>query len=85
MSEAELINGCVNNDTLCQRVLFERFAGKMLVVCMRYSNSRMAAEDILQEGFIKVFKAISSFRFQGSFEGWVRRIIVNTALSNYRF
>ena len=85
MREAELIEGCVNNDKLCQRALFERMKGKMFSVCMRYANSRMAAEDILQEGFIKVFKSLPSFRFQGSFEGWVRRIIINTALSNYRF
>ena len=85
MSEKELIEGCIRNDKHCQRALFEQFAGKMLVVCMRYSSSKMAAEDILQEGFIKLFKSISTFRFQGSFEGWVRRIFVNTALSQYRF
>lgn len=63
-------------------MLFERFAGKMLTVCLRYSTDRMEAEDILQDAFIKVYKNISQFKFEGSFEGWIRRIVVNTALKN---
>ena len=56
----------------------------MLAVCMRYSNSKDAAEDILQEGFIKIFKSIHQFKKEGSFEGWIRRIMVNTALESIR-
>jgi RNA polymerase sigma factor (sigma-70 family) len=75
-----MIHGCINKDEQCQRLLFERYAGKMLTVCLRYATDRMEAEDILQDAFIKVYKNISQFKFEGSFEGWVRRIVVNTAL-----
>lgn len=63
--------------------MYERFAGKMMTVCIRYTRHRLEAEDILQEGFIKVFNNISKFQGKGSFEGWIRRIMINTALSNY--
>jgi RNA polymerase sigma-70 factor (ECF subfamily) len=67
-----------------QRELYDRFAPKMYGVCLRYAANAEEAEDILQEGFIKVFKKITSFRSEGSFEGWVRRIFVNTAIEYYR-
>ena len=67
-----------------QRELYERFASKMYGVCLRYAANAEEAEDILQEGFIKVFKKITSFRGEGSFEGWIRRIFVNTAIEHYR-
>lgn len=60
-----------------------RYSGKMLAVCLRYTRHRMEAEDILQDAFIKVFDNISKFEFKGSFEGWIRRIVINTALKNY--
>ncbi len=60
-----------------------RYSGKMLAVCLRYTRHRMEAEDILQDAFIKVFDNISRFEFKGSFEGWIRRIVINTALKNY--
>ncbi len=63
-------------------MLFKAYAGKMMTVCMRYSKDKMEAEDILQDGFIRVFQYIHQFKFEGSFEGWLRRIIVNTALKN---
>ena len=81
MTDRELIEGCVKNDRICQEALFKMFAGKMKVVCLRYVNDRDDADDVLQEGFIKVFKNIERFGFNGSFEGWVRRIMVNTALT----
>ncbi len=68
----------------CQRVLYERFAGKMYVVCLRYARTQADAADILQEGFLKVFSKLDQFQFQGSFEGWIRRIMVNTALRTYQ-
>lgn len=83
MSDDELIKGCIRENRHCQRALYERFAGKMMTVCVRYTRHRLEAEDILQEGFIKVFNNISKFRGKGSFEGWIRRIMINTALSNY--
>lgn len=80
MTEKELIAGCLREDKHCQQVVFSRYAGKMMSVCLRYARHRMEAEDILQDGFVKVFKHLSSFQFNGSFEGWIRRIMVNTAL-----
>ena len=68
----------------CQRQLYERFAGKMYAVCLRYARTPSDAADILQEGFIKVFTKMSQYQFQGSFEGWIRRIMVNTALRTYQ-
>ena len=84
MTERELIEGCIREDRKCQRELFTRYAGKMLTVCRRYARHQMEAEDILQDAFIKVFDNIAKFQFKGSFEGWVRRVVVNTALKNYQ-
>ena len=67
-----------------QRELYDRFASRMYGVCLRYATNAEEAEDILQEGFIKVFRKITSFRGDGSFEGWIRRIFVNTAIEHYR-
>lgn len=83
MTEKELVKGCVREDRRCQQELFLRYSGKMLAVCLRYTRHRMEAEDILQDAFIKVFDNISKFEFKGSFEGWIRRIVINTALKNY--
>lgn len=83
-SESDLLEGCIRGDRKMQRVLYERFAPKMYGVCLRYAGNAEEAEDILQEGFIKVFRKISSYRGEGSFEGWIRRIFVNTAIEYYR-
>jgi RNA polymerase sigma factor (sigma-70 family) len=61
-------------------MLFEQFAGKMMTVCLRYAVDSSEAEDMMQEGFIRIYKYIGQFKFEGSFEGWIRRIVVNTAL-----
>lgn len=82
MTEYELIHGCLKKDIKCQHMLFKAYAGKMMTVCLRYSKDKMEAEDILQEGFIRVFQYMHQFKFEGSFEGWLRRIIVNTALKS---
>ena len=84
ISEADLIQGCINNDRRMQEELYRRFAPKMYAVCLRYAGNAEEAEDILQEGFIKIFKKISSFRSEGSFEGWIRRIFVNTSIEHFR-
>jgi RNA polymerase sigma-70 factor (ECF subfamily) len=67
-----------------QKELYDRFAAKMYGVCLRYASNAEEAEDILQEGFIKIFNKIQSYRGDGSFEGWIRRIIVNTAIEHFR-
>ncbi len=79
--EDHIIKGCINKQRDCQKKLYDALAGKMMFVCFRYCKNRDDAEDVLQEGFIKVFKHMESFKFEGSFEGWVRRIMVNTAIN----
>ncbi len=78
--EYELIKGCIRQDARSQRMLFDRYAGKMMSVCLRYANDSMEAEDMIQDAFIKVFQYIGQFKFEGAFEGWIRRIVVNTAI-----
>lgn len=84
LDEEALIEGCIRGERVKQRALYERFSKRMLVVCMRYSKSRQEAEDILQESFIKIFDHIKTFRRECPLEGWVRRIVVNTALNHNR-
>lgn len=67
-----------------QEELYKRFSPKMYAVCLRYATDAEEARDLLQEGFIKIFKNLGKFRQEGSFEGWVRRVFVNTAIENYR-
>ncbi len=81
MSYEVLISGCLQNDPAAQRELYNRFSPKMLSVCYRYAQSREDAEDMLQEGFIKIFTQIHTFESKGTFEGWVRRIIVHTCIN----
>ena len=83
-SDLELIAACKLGNRASQEALYKRFAAKMLGVCLRYSKDRSEAEDILQEGFIKVFLNMEKYRGEGSLEGWVRRIMVNTALEKFR-
>ena len=80
MTEKQLIEGCVQHDVDCQRMLFEQYAGRMMTICLRYSCDRPEAEDMLQEAFIKIFSHLSQYKFEGSFEGWMKRIVVNCAL-----
>jgi RNA polymerase sigma factor (sigma-70 family) len=83
-SESDLISGCIDGDRRMQEELYRRFSPRMYGVCLRYAGNAEEAEDILQEGFIKVYKKLSSFRSEGSFEGWIRRIFVNTAIEHFR-
>jgi RNA polymerase sigma factor (sigma-70 family) len=80
----ELIRGCIKGERYSQNRIYSLFAPKMLTVCLRYSKNREEAEDTMQEGFINVFKSINQFKSLGSFEGWVRKIMVNCALQKYR-
>ncbi|MBI3883716.1 MAG: RNA polymerase sigma factor [Sphingobacteriales bacterium] len=83
MTEEQLIRACIKEDAASQKEVFNRFSGRMLGVCMRYARNTGDAEDILQDAFIKVFDKMHQFKFEGSFEGWIRRIVVNTALKKY--
>jgi RNA polymerase sigma-70 factor (ECF subfamily) len=80
----EIIKGCKKKHRLSQQKVYEMFYGKMLPVCNRYAKNSEEAKDILQNGFIKVFDKIDKYDFNGSFGGWVRRLIVNTAIDHYR-
>lgn len=75
-----LIDGCLRNNRKSQEMVFRSFYGKMMSVCRRYTFDDDQAKDIVQDGFIKVFKNLDRFNYQGSFEGWIRRIMVNTAI-----
>ena len=80
----ELIQACINGDRHSQSRLYEQFAQKMFAVCMRYSKNREEAEEVMQEGFVQVFKSLRSFKYAGSFEGWIRKIMVYCAIQQYR-
>ena len=81
MTEEAILKGCVRNDAAAQRELYNQYSPKMLAVCYRFAHNREDAEDMLQEGFIKVFTQIHSFENRGSFEGWIRRVIVHTCIN----
>jgi len=81
--EEQIIEGCIAGDRKAQKLLYDRYSPTMLGICLRYCKTSDEAEDVMQDGFIKVFKYIESFRKQGSFEGWIKRIMVNTALNYY--
>jgi RNA polymerase sigma-70 factor (ECF subfamily) len=84
VSTDKLINGCIKGDRNSQKELYNIYAEKMFSICLRYAKDQMDAEDILQEGFIKLFNNLDKFRGEGSFDGWVRRIFVNTAIESIR-
>lgn len=80
MTEQELIKGCIRKIPHYQRHLFDRYAGTMMSLCQRYAGNKQEAQDILQEGFIRLFDHLHKFSHQGSFDGWVRKLFVNVAL-----
>jgi len=84
ITESDLIEGCIKGDRRMQEELYRRFAPKMYAVCLRYSNNSEDAQDLLQEGFIKVYRNLHRFRAEGSFEGWIRRVFVNTSIEHFR-
>jgi len=83
-SDEELLTGCIKNKRLSQELLYRKYAKKMYGICLSYASDRDMAQDILQESFIKVYKNIRNYKSEGSLEGWIRRIIVNTALDHLR-
>lgn len=84
MTEEMLLSGCLKNDALAQQELYYRYSPKMLSVCYRYAKNREDAEDMLQEGFIKVFTQIDKYESRGSLEGWILRIVVHTCINQLK-
>ncbi|GAB6120256.1 RNA polymerase sigma factor [Dysgonomonas termitidis] len=84
MNELQIIAGCKEQKREAQKMLYEVYARKMYSICLRYSSDQDAAQDLLQDGFMKVFANIDSFQERGSFEGWLKRIFINLALENLR-
>ena len=84
MTDEQIVKGCINKNAIAQKNLYEKFARKMMGVCLRYCDSSEEAEDVVQNGFISIFENIESFKGTGSLEGWIRKIMVNTALTNIR-
>jgi len=80
----DIISGCLKGNRRDQELLYRRHAARLYAVCLQYSGNDEEARDILQEGFIKIFENLVTYKHEGSFEGWIRRIIVNTALEKYR-
>ena len=84
MSLEQLIHDCKKNDIKAQEQLYRQYAPKMFSVCLKYSRNYAEAQDNLQDGFLLVFDKINSFEFKGSFDGWIKRVIVNHVLQQYR-
>jgi RNA polymerase sigma-70 factor (ECF subfamily) len=80
----DLIRGCLQNNAAMQKMLYDKYAAKLFGIALRYAHSQEDAKDILQDGFVKVYKNLSKYKGTGSFEGWMRRIMVNTAIEHYR-
>ena len=83
-TEDKLLEGCIAWDRKAQNTLYNLYASKMFAVCFKYSSSKEEAEDTFHEGFMKVFENIKNFRKDGSLEGWIRKIMVNTAIEKFR-
>ncbi|MDP4266180.1 MAG: sigma-70 family RNA polymerase sigma factor [Bacteroidota bacterium] len=83
LKDEDLVNECLKNNTKAQEQLYKRFASKMYGICLRFVRYRIEADDILQDGFVKVFENLKYFRADGSLEGWIKRIMVNTAINYY--
>ncbi len=83
LAEEQLIERCKKQDKTAQKILYDKYAALMFAICVRYVFERSEAEDILQEGFVKIFSYIKKFEGRGSFEGWMKRIMVNTAITHY--
>jgi len=84
LSLKKLINQCANNDRKAQEEIYQIFAGKLFSICLKYSKNKQEAQDNFQDGFVTIFEKIGQFKFNGSFEGWMKRVMVNTVLQKYR-
>jgi len=79
-----LIKQCANNDRKAQKEIYQLFSGKLFSICLKYSKNKQEAQDNFQDGFIVIFEKIGQFNFKGSFEGWLKRVMINTVLLKYR-
>lgn len=84
LTDTELLKGCLRNDRKYQELLYKKYARTMYGICLSYAKDRSSAQDILQDGFVKVFEKLKTYQSEGSLEGWIRRIISNTAVDYYR-
>jgi RNA polymerase sigma-70 factor (ECF subfamily) len=84
LSLNKLIKQCAKNDRKAQEEIYQLFAGKLYSICLKYSKNKQEAQDNFQDGFITIFNKIGQFNFQGSFEGWLKRVMINTVLLKYR-
>lgn len=84
LSDEQIIHGCKKGKRKAFNMLYQKYSATMLGVCWRYSHTKAEAEDVLQEAFLKVFQKIDTFEGRGSFEGWIKRIMVNTAINYYK-
>ena len=84
MTDEQLVKKCLEKDALAQKQLFEFYSKRMMGVCLRYSKDKDEAQEVLQIGFIKVFEKLTLYNGKGSLEGWIRKVVVNTALDNIR-
>ena len=84
MSLNKLILRCAKNDRDAQKEIYQLFAGKLFSICLKYSKNKQEAQDNFQDGFIAIFNKIGTFNFKGSFEGWLKRVMINTILQKYR-
>lgn len=84
MTDEQLVSGCLKGDPIAQRTLYKQFSRKMMSICMRYAHNRDQAQDMLQDGFVKVFQKIDHYRGEGPLGGWIARTMVNTALDHIR-
>lgn len=84
MEEKELVKGCKEGNEKCRRLLYEQYSPVLMGICLRYTKNEMEAEDLLHDAFIKIFTKLDSYRGEGSFEGWMKHIAVNTAINAYR-
>lgn len=82
--EKQLVDACMSGDRLALKRLYDTYAQRMMPICVRYTNDYESAKDLLHDGFLKVFSHLGDYRGQGSFDGWMRRIFVNTALEQLR-
>jgi len=80
----DLLLRCLNREVAAEYLMYRRYAPKMFAICLRYAGNEMEAEDILQNGFLRLFTHLHQFRFKGSLEGWIRKIFVTTAINYYR-
>ena len=83
-SEEQIIKGCLRNKRKAQKVLYTKYYRRMLGICLRYCSTKDEAEDVMLDGFMNIYSKIKLFNKKGSFEGWMRKIMVNTAIDNFR-